>query len=102
MNKYFLAVAILTCATPAFAAEGVVPAIANATATTQTTEASDEPVEAGGLCASNYDLCLDTARSIMLLNNENVSVQSSCQGYDTTRCKPGFWYYIATKIRQLK
>jgi hypothetical protein len=72
-----------------------------------TTAMADETVldtdmkPAGGICASNMQICTDTANSIMLLNNENLSIRAICKGYDTRVCSASHPYHIETSFKAL-
>ncbi|MGE4132209.1 MAG: hypothetical protein AB7F86_11265 [Bdellovibrionales bacterium] len=61
-----------------------------------------ESVEAGGICASNQNYCVEIANAIMLLNNDDVSIRSTCEGYDATYCQGSNRYYIRTTLRVIK
>ncbi len=81
------AVILLTLSTMAFADE--------------TAKDADNMKPAGGICASNMQLCTDTSNSIMLLNNENLSIRAICKGYDTRNCSASHPYYIETTFKAL-
>lgn len=62
---------------------------------------TDSMKPAGGICSSTLQLCTDTANSIMLLNNENLSIRAICKGYDTRACSASHPYHIETTFKAL-
>ena len=57
--------------------------------------------EAGGICTNSRTNCEDVARTIMLLNNPNLSIQAHCAGMSFQACSTSTPFYIRTQFRQL-
>ncbi len=102
MFKFVLAASVLSFTSPLFA-ENEAASASEVTQSAPSVGLLDftKAGAAGDICASTERYCNEVARSIMLLNSADVSVQSHCVGYSLKVCSTTMPYHIRTKIRQL-